>query len=196
MTVCAAIVLTTCAWATTVNLSTLSGNKILADGDIVTGALSGLGYRVSIADGATVTLQNVYIVTNNVVDYKYEWAGITCEGDATIVLSGNNTVHGLGAGRPGIFVPPKKTLTIRGTGSLTAAGNTFSAGIGGGYEYYRDEDKTRAGNIVIESGTIEAIGADGAAGIGAGKCCDGCTNLHSQKNGLRFHFAPPHNSLF
>ena len=34
------------AFSATVNLSTLSGNKILADGDIVTGVLSGLGNAI------------------------------------------------------------------------------------------------------------------------------------------------------
>ena len=57
------------AWATTVNLSTLSGNKILADGDVLTGTLSGYGYKVSIKDGATVTLQNVNIATNNIAAF-------------------------------------------------------------------------------------------------------------------------------
>ena len=173
----AAIGFATGAWATTVNLSALSGDKTLADGDVLTGTLSGYGYKVSIKDGATVTLQNVNIATNNIADQEYKWAGITCEGDATIVLSGNNTVHGFVAVYPGIFVPSGKTLTIQGAGSLTAIGGLHAAGIGsggigsGGIGSLSDGN---CGNIIINGGTVNATGGGAAAGIGCGfgKNCD------------------------
>jgi len=108
-----------------------------------------------------VTLDDVTI--NGMIDneYNYYWAGITCLGDATIVLSGTNTVKGFNERYPGIHVPEGSTLTIRGDGSLTASSNGFGAGIGGGLDI-------ACGNIVIEGGDIIATGGYGSAGIGGG----------------------------
>ena len=81
--------------------------------------------KISIADGATVTLDGVTINGENSLDYK--WAGITCEGDATIILKdgSTNTVKGFYEDYPGIHVPSEMTLTIKGetagTGSLEAS---------------------------------------------------------------------------
>ena len=136
------------------------------DGMTITGTL-GVNKKISIADGATVTLDGVII--NGTNDYEYKYAGITCLGDAIIILKDGttNTVKGFCAGYPGIFVPGDKdnpnnnnTLTIQGTGTLDASSNSDAPGIGGGgYEI-------SCGNIVIESGTITANGGFGAAGIG------------------------------
>ncbi len=63
-------------------------------------------------------------------------------------------------------MPEGKTLTIQGSGSLTASSNGYVAGIGGGFQI-------DCGNIVIQGGNITATGGDHAAGIGcgaAGKC--------------------------
>ena len=125
--------------------------------------ISGSGSKdihITIADGATVTLNDVDI-TNITNDTSHSWAGITCLGDATIILKGNNAVKG-GVYCAGIFVPEGKTLTIRGDGSLTVTGNHYAAGIGG-------NDHTPCGNIVIAGGNITATGAHSAAGIGSGR---------------------------
>ena len=63
---------------------------------------------------------------------------------------------------PGIFVPAGKTLTIRGSGSLTVKGGTGAAAIGGA-------EGEACGNIIIEGGTVTATGGNYAAGIGSGK---------------------------
>ena len=128
-----------------------------AQGEILTGTL-GKNVKISIADGATVTLKDVTI---NGVNAGYNWAGITCNGDATIILEGTNTVRGFDFHYPGIYVPAGHTLTIKGSGSLTASSNGSGAGIGGGYNI-------SCGNIVIEGGTINAIGGSCIAGIGGG----------------------------
>jgi hypothetical protein len=128
-----------------------------AQGEILTGTL-GKNVKISIADGATVTLKDVTI---NGVNAGYNWAGITCNGDATIILEGTNTVRGFDFRYPGIYVPAGHTLTIKGSGSLTASSNGSGAGIGGGYNI-------SCGNIVIEGGTINAIGGSCLAGIGGG----------------------------
>ena len=139
---------------TVIDLSAVSGDTVAADGAVLTGEL-GADVKVSIADGATVTLRDVTINGEN-------WAGITCEGDATIILAGENTVNESCSDNPCIFVPENKTLTIRGDGSLNAiSSERAAAGIGGGYG-------RPCGNIIIEGGTIIATGGDFSAGIGGG----------------------------
>ncbi|MBO5559286.1 hypothetical protein [Ruminococcus sp.] len=148
-----------------VDLSALTADYEAQNGDILTGTLKA-GVKISIADGATVTLKDANI-TN--LGNGCDWAGINCPNDATIILKGTNTIC---AGRdgdgynnyPGIWIASGKTLTIDGDGSLTASSNDTNpsgAGIGGGY-------KVNCGNIVINGGTITATGGDSAAGIGGG----------------------------
>ena len=141
----------------TLDLATVTEATTVEDGYTVTGTL-GANVKISIADGATVTIDNVTI---NGVNGSYKWAGITCLGDATIILSGTNTVKGFYEDYPGIHVPQNKTLTIEGSGSLTASSNDYGCGIGGGFEI-------ACGNIVIAGGTVNATGGQDGAGIGGG----------------------------
>ncbi len=152
--------------ANIVDLSKLTENTELKDGDVVKGTLAG-NYKISIADGATVTLDGVTI--NGVNDINYEWAGITCLGDATIILSGTNTVTGFYSNYPGIQAAAGKTLIINGTGSLTASSYGKGAGIGGA-------NNVACGNIEIQGGTITATSDAYGAGIGAGDRAD-CGNI-------------------
>jgi uncharacterized repeat protein (TIGR02543 family) len=150
-------------------ITTTTRGVFLGDGHTLTGT-GGQNTRVIIADGATVTLDGVDI--QGVNDNKCHWAGLTCAGDATIILKdgSENTVKGFHFCLPGIFVPQDKTLTITsGTtdpGTLTASpfedGGTISglgAGIGGALS-------KNCGAIEIQGGIINAIGGDCAAGIG------------------------------
>lgn len=139
-----------------VDLSQITADSVMQDGDVLTGTLTA-NVKISIADGATVTLNNVTI--NGTNNSNYKWAGITCLGDATIILSGTNTVKGFYENYPGIQAAAGKTLTINGTGSLTASSNGYSAGIGGG-------SGVACGNIEIQGGTITATGGERGAGIG------------------------------
>lgn len=150
------------------DLSKLTGDYTAKNGETLTGTLAGKTqpYKISIAKGATVTLAGVTINGANSGDFK--WAGITCEGDATIILKDETTnkVTGFSAEYPGIYVPSGNTLTIKGekegTGSLNASSNGNGAGIGGGYG-----NSINCGNIVIEGGDITATGSSYAAGIGS-----------------------------
>ena len=163
------------AYPKNVNLASINANFTARDGQVLTGALDG-DYRISIADGATVTLDGADITCLG-IGAKY--AGITCLGDATILLSGTNYlkggldddsgINGLGEW-PGIFVPANKTLTIDGAGSLDARSGGIdeekkaAPGIGAIAD---DADSGEAcGNIVIKGGTITTIGAGASAGIG------------------------------
>ena len=171
--------------ANIVNLSTLEGDYVAQNGDVLTGTLNGSEkpYKISIADGATVTLDNAII--NGVAGYAsdpmmaemgmyngfYQWCGLTCEGDATIILKdgSTNAVKGFFMDYPGIYVPENKTLTIKGgaagTGKLTAQNGTqgkrsgTGAGIGAG-------DGLSCGHINIQGGEITATGQSDSAGIG------------------------------
>lgn len=152
-----------------IDLSKLTDDYEAQDGDVLKGELAG-NYKISIADGASVTLKNVTI--NGTNSSGYQWAGISCVGDATIVLKNGtvNTVKGFHESYPGIHVPSYKTLTIKGKGSLNASSNGYGAGIGGG-------DEIACGNIDIQGGTITATGSNDAAGIGSGynKSCGNIT---------------------
>jgi len=174
-----------------IDLSTLpdkgDGKNVLQakDGDVLTNTLA-LDYKIIVADGAKVTLRNATIDRpgdNN----RHGWAGITCDYNATIVLEGTNTVTAFYKYYPGIYIAKGKTLTIQGTGSLTAsavilAEENSGAGIGGGYvEYPYTEALKECGNIVIKSGNITAIGGRNGAGIGA-TICGGSYNVSSCGN--------------
>ena len=138
------------------------GYATATDGMTITGTLAdGVNVKVTIAAGATVTLSGATIEGKNVDNAAYMHAGITCLGNATIVLSGTNAVKGFEESYPGIHVPEGKTLTIRGDGSLDASSNGRGCGIGGSYG-------SDCGNITIEGGSITATGGEGAAGIGGG----------------------------
>jgi len=150
-----------------VDLSKLTEDVTIYDGQTITGKLKD-NVKVTIADGATVTLKDVTIEGEN--DLIYAFAGITLEGDATLILEGNNTVKGFYERFPGIYVPENKTLTIGGNGTLDVSSNGHAAGIGAGRN-------VPCGNIVIEGGTINAIGGVISAGIGASGCSCGTITI-------------------
>lgn len=144
------------------NLSSLTSDYTAQDGDVLTGELQG-SYKISIADGATVTLAGITI--NGGDDWEKAWAGITCEGDATLVLADgtSNLVKHFYQQFAAISVPSGKTLTIQGSGSLTAdARDEGGAGIGG-------NSSQNYGNIIINgAANVTAYGGVGCAGIGSG----------------------------
>lgn len=150
------------AYPKNVNLASIGADFTARDGQVLSGTLGG-SYKISIADGATVTLAGITI--NGGDDWEKAWAGITCEGDATLVLADgtSNLVKHFYQQFAAISVPSGKTLTIQGSGSLTAdARDEGGAGIGGnsGQNY---------GNIIINgSSNVTAYGGGGCAGIGSG----------------------------
>lgn len=183
----------------TVTLSSSTVEVTLTDGQTLTGT-GGADTRVTIADGASITLSDVTIT-----------GSIVCEGSATITLVGTNSVSAV-ADMAGIQIGGSgTTLTIKGNGSLTANGGSQSAGIGlsrawevnatggdilieggnitanGGSQwgagigtgviYGNGSAKTaRFGNITIKGGSVKATGGSEADGIGTGFAYDGCTN--------------------
>lgn len=158
--------------ATNINLANVFRDITVTDGCTVTGTLANI-LKISIADGATVTLDGASINADRAWTNSNN-AGITCVGDATIILADGSTNHvnGFNNKYPGIYVPGdpansnnNKTLTIKGNGTLNASTilgvNDSGAGIGG-------SGNSHCGNIRIEGGTINATGGKGATGIGGG----------------------------
>ena len=109
LTLAAAMGIATGVMADTVDLSSVSRDTVISNGWIVTGTLGDGTKKISIADGATVTLRDVMINEGGGWT-PWNWAGLNCEGDATIILEGTNTVKGFSQ-YSGIHVPTNKTLT-------------------------------------------------------------------------------------
>lgn len=152
-----------------VDLADVDDDVVVGGTTTITGTFSGT-HKVSLANGATVTLSNVTIEGTSANSDEYKHAAITCLGNATITLVGENTVKGFYEDYPGIYVPSGSTLTINGSGSLDASSNGYAAGIGGGYNYVSgDHPDLSCGNIVINGGKITATGGSSAAGIGGGR---------------------------
>jgi hypothetical protein len=117
---------------------------------------------ITIADGATFTLS---WTTLNVTSGP----GIQCSGSATLILDGTNSVTTTAEIFPAILPGGSgTTLTIQGSGSVTANGGKDAAGIGTGSYTSGLSTIYACGNIVIESGTITANGGYHGTGIGSG----------------------------
>lgn len=157
--------------ASVVSLKGVSEGETInvSNGQTITGTLTDeddylIYATITIEDGAIVTLKDVEINPVGDLTSGSVIGGITCAGNATIILEGTNTV--IGFGLSGIEVKSGKTLTILGTGTLNASGCNTNSGAGIGGE----------GNIVIMGGTINATGTLAAAGIG-GKNHECCGNI-------------------
>lgn len=180
----------------TVALGGLTANYTASNGDVLTGSTT--AYKVTIPNGATVTLNNATIAYAN-----DDGAPITCAGNATIILSGTNNLSVPGGvddpldpynsqhmnGYPAILAGGTgKKLTITGGGTLNAIGGYIAAGIGCLNASYTGYGANYAcGVIQIDGGTINAYSGyanslgDGAeVGIGAvcgGPSGDGCDGI-------------------
>lgn len=140
-----------------------------------------------VGDGTQVTLENIKVEENQ-IDVK---------GNATIILSGNNSVKRTNTKWAAIVIAEGKTLTINGgdtdvldlkgnglnnEGCLSGKGNIIinggqitadargmnGAGIGSGV-YYR-----KFGDITINGGIVTAFGGANSAGIGSGDYMSSC----------------------
>ena len=117
---------------------------------------------VTIPDGKTVVLSGVNI----------SGGSITCDGSVTMILMGDNTVSATDQEAAIKIGGSGTTLTITGSGSLTAqagssvGGQDGGAGIGTDYANY---GTLSFGDIVINGGTVNATGGLCGAGIGTGR---------------------------
>jgi len=130
---------------------------------------------INCGTGVTLTLNNVNIINSWQADQA---APLTFSGtNNTLVLSGSSTLKSYAVSwndsvvLPAVEVAEGVSLTIEGSGALTAVGggdgsDYGGAGIGGG----KDQN---AGTITINNGTITAEGGYYSAGIGAGNGATG-----------------------
>mgnify|MGYP002624903734 CR=1 FL=1 len=133
-----------------VDLSTLTGNYVAEDGDVLTGKATNYIY-VGIPAGASVTLSDATV-------YGY----VYCSGDAAVFLAEgtNNTIYG--RNNTALMVGPESTtLTIKGKGQMNVYGDAWgnrylAAGIG-------TASRQLGGNLIIEDGIINAYGSYAAA---------------------------------
>ena len=172
------------SWAETIDLSGLTADCTANDGDVLTGTTT--AYKVTIAAGATVTLNNANINYNG-----YNGPAIKCLGNATIILADGTTNSATlpdgydpdMSGYPGIQAGGAgTTLIIQGsTGTLNVVGGYIAAGIGctnSNYNSstYGDASGDHCGIIQIDGGIITVTGGESGIGSvegGGDDVCDG-----------------------
>ena len=114
-------------------------------------------YNLTIKGGSSAAA-NVYL--NNLKITSSD-AAVSVSGDVVLIVEGESELHS-GKNHAGVEkANDNGTLTIIGSGKLSAYGGESGAGIGGG-------NSGAGSKIVIESGTIEAHGGSWGAGIGGG----------------------------
>ena len=151
-----------------VDLSTLTEDYTFKDGDVLTGTLDGTNtvIKLSVAPDAKVILSGAQILGKDQGQFVNKWAGLTCLGNATIILDGENTVRSFNRAFPCIQAGPDGSkLIITGDGKLTTEGSS-SAGIG-------STENITCGDIEIQGGDFSL--KDSRAGIGCwagGSCGD------------------------
>ena len=114
-------------------------------------------YNLTITGGGSAAA-NVYL---NNLKITSDGAAVSVSGDVVLIVEGESELHS-GKNHAGVEkANDNGTLTIIGSGKLSAYGGESGAGIGGG-------NSGAGSKIVIESGTIEAHGGRWGAGIGGG----------------------------
>lgn len=112
---------------------------------------------------ADITLNGVNIDVSSTSDACAFKIADDSAGDVKITLVGTNILKS-GENCAGLQKNGTNgSLTIGGTGSLTATGGEYGSGIGSGY-------RKNASNITITGGTVSATGGRDSAGIGGGIC--------------------------
>jgi len=128
------------------------------------GVTSTTADRIVVSSGVTanITLSNVNIDMSSISNAcAFDMTGAT----VNLTLVGTNNLKS-GQYRAGLQVPEGASLVITNssTGSITALGGSFGAGIGGSDGFKLNN----GGNITVNGGTVTATGGSYAAGIGGG----------------------------
>jgi len=146
----------------TVDLATLTADYTAHDGDTLTGKLAN-PVKITIADGACITIDSAYINEEGTVYSEFKYAAITCLGDATITLSDTSEISGFHEFYPAFFVPDGHTLTFQGEGILIAngCGSSMCAAIGS------VANGEKCGNLEFLGGIIFATAGENSAAVGS-----------------------------
>lgn len=158
-----------CSWDQTNKVLNINGGTVTVSNTDKNTATS---QRIYIQGTANVTLDGVNISSTTGAPIEIRDYNDT---NVTLTLSSSNTLISQTANKAAIHKTRGQqgdssaaaTLTINGSGSLTAVGGSNAAGIGGGGQ------RGDTHNIIINSGTISAKGTGAAAGIGSSN--DGST---------------------
>lgn len=152
-----------CSWDQTNKVLNINGGTVTVSNADKNAATS---QRIYIQGTANVTLNGVNISSTTgapieILDYNDTNVNLTLRGSNTLISKTANkaAIHKTRGQQSDNSAAA--TLTINGSGSLTAVGGNNAAGIGGGG--YRGDTH----NIIINSGTISATGKGWAAGIGS-----------------------------
>ncbi|MDR1984310.1 MAG: carbohydrate-binding domain-containing protein, partial [Prevotellaceae bacterium] len=143
---------------TTYNINSGSVNITTGGTYTINGTGAATTNCITVSSGvvADITLNNVNIDVNTISGAcAFDMTGAT----VNLTLTGDNILKS-GDYKAGLQVTVGAILAIDGTGSLTANGGNFGAGIGGG-------NGSDGGSITINGGTVTATGKWGA-GIGGG----------------------------
>ncbi len=120
-------------------------------------------YKITATSDVTIPADKTVVLSG----VNISSGSITCSGNVTMILLGSNSVTTATNEKAAIKIGGSgTTLTITGSGSLTAQGGQSAAGIG------TDRNGT-GGNIVINGGTVTATGGKFGAGIGTGRAQSG-----------------------
>lgn len=145
---------------TEVNVSEISGTEYTVSGNVhLKGNGQSKDLKLTMEAGSRLTIENVKLTPTT------NGNAITCKGDATITLRGENTLSGKYTGTDNGYsaiLVESGTLTISGENNdkLTATGvGCIAGGAGIG--------AINGAHIIIEGGNIIAKGGDEAAGIGS-----------------------------
>ena len=153
-----------------VDLSTLTEDYTFKDGDVLTGTLDGTKtvIKLSVAPDAKVILSGAQILGKDHGQFVNQWAGLTCLGNATIILDGENTVRSFNRMYPCIQAGPEGSkLIITGDGKLTTEGSS-SAGIG-------STENIACGDIAIQGGDLTLKDSNVSIGSGSSGSCGNIT---------------------
>ena len=152
-----------CSWNQINKVLNINGGTVTVSNADKNAATS---QRIYIQGTANVTLNGVNISSTTgapieIRDYNDTNVNLTLRGSNTLIsqTAEKAAIHKT-RGQQGTS-SAAATLTINGSGSLTAVGGSNAAGIGGGG--HRGDTH----NIIINSGTISATGKGWAAGIGS-----------------------------
>ncbi len=124
-------------------------------------------YKITATSDVTIPSGGKTVVLSGV---NISGGSITCNGSVTMILLGSNSVTATGEKAAIKIGGSGTTLTITGSGSLTAQGDSEcqDGGAGIGTDYANDGTLS-FGNIVINGGTVNATGGLCGAGIGTGR---------------------------
>lgn len=152
-----------CSWDQTNKVLNINGGTVTVSNADKNAATS---QRIYIQGTANVTLNGVNISSTTgapieIRDYNDTNVNLTLRGSNTLISQTANKAAIHKTRGQQATSSNAATLTINGSGSLTAVGGNNAAGIGGGG--HRGDTH----NIIINSGTISATGKGWAAGIGS-----------------------------